>query len=125
MLHHIDAVIFCTSAVNKFSLSSHPPILLLYSIHLQLLSFKTQEKLKKKVNASVMDKLENAENEYVELNKKKLVSIHNGRNELRRLTQLLSLDWCFRFHGHNRKICVMGFYVFMGPREDNHYLLQL
>jgi hypothetical protein len=77
MLHHIDAVIFCTSAVNKFSLFSHPPILLLYSIHLQLLSFKTQEKLKKKVNASVMDKLENAENEYVELNKKKLVSIHN------------------------------------------------
>lgn len=34
--------------------------------------------MKKKVNASVMDKLENAENEYVELNKKKLVSTRNG-----------------------------------------------
>jgi hypothetical protein len=64
-------------------------------MHLQLLSFKTQEKLKKKVNASVMDKLENAENEYVELNKKKLVSHLNGRIVLHTLTHLFLLGWCF------------------------------
>ena len=48
--------------------------------------------MKKKVNASVMDKLENAENEYVELNKKKLVSTRNGH--IAHIIYELLLDWC-------------------------------